>query len=147
MTYLKKCEGGTICWQNNASNRNLLLFTSITASITWIIKQSKYYSLEIVWCRKCMMHLCVWNMYIFVNIFLRAKCQKKIHLSKLLYSSHQLLISIKDIQILYCNFLHLCSQENVQWWNLGSISSELRFLDYKFRSQKKSSGFSKTWSW
>ena len=31
MTYLKKCEGGTICWQNNASNRNLLLFTSITA--------------------------------------------------------------------------------------------------------------------
>ena len=31
MTYLKKCEGGTICWQNNATNRNLLLFTSITA--------------------------------------------------------------------------------------------------------------------
>ena len=28
--------------------------------------------------------VCVWNMYIFVNIFLRAKCQKKIHLSKLL---------------------------------------------------------------
>ena len=47
-------------------------------------------TIEILFIGDCLMQkmhdafVCVWNMYIFVNIFLRAKCQKKIHLSKLL---------------------------------------------------------------
>ena len=45
MTYLKKYEGGTICWQNIASNRYLLLFLSITVKYYMNYKMLPIYKL------------------------------------------------------------------------------------------------------